>query len=196
MVNEKTISFRMKPYVQESALQAGIDIIVMVLTATVLSVVKFPLSIWISAIAGYFAIALAFHYRVLIQAFIDKRKGDYVTETISVKRFTEEYSLAGDWLGHSYIHIFYPKEMLVGKFKVKVVDNHGNEKTLRSVISFNRLLEFSILDKQQIDQLQVVYLRRSKILIRCDLLEETDKKLSRKRKKVIEKAIRFINMSI
>lgn len=168
----------------------------MVLTATVLSVVKVPLSICIFATAGYFAIALTLHYRVLIQAFIDKCKGDFITETISVKHFAEKYSFAGDGLGHSYIRIFYPKEMQVGKFKVKVVNNHGDKKTLRTVMSFRRLLQFSILDKQQIDYLQVVYLKRSKILIKCDLIEEADKKPSGKKGKVIEKAIHFINMSI
>ncbi len=196
MVNEKTISFRIKPYAQESTLQAGIDIIVVVLTATVLSVVKFPLSICISVATGYFAIALALHYRVLIQAFIDKRKGDFITETVSVKHFAEEYSFAGDWLGHSYIRIFYPKEMQVGKYRAKVVNNHGEEKKLRAVMSFRRLLQFSILDKQQIEHLQVVYLKRSKILIWCDLIEETDKKLSRRKKEAVKKTIHFINMSI
>lgn len=128
MVSEKIIGFRIKPYAQESTLQAGIDIIVMVLTAPVLSVVKVPLSICIFATAGYFAIALTLHYRVLIQAFIDKCKGDFITETISIKLFAEEYSFAGDRLGHSYIRIFYPKEMQVGKFKVKVVNNHGDKR--------------------------------------------------------------------
>lgn len=196
MVNEKTVSFRIKPYAQEATLQAGIDIIVMVLTASVLFVVKFPLIICISVAAGYFAIALALHYRVLIQAFLDKHKGDFITETVSVKHFSEEYSFAGDWLGHSYICIFYPKEMHVRKYRVKVVNNYGEEKKLRSVMSFRRLLQFSILDKRQIEYLQIVYLKRSKILIWCNLIEETDKKLSRRKKDAIKKITHFINMSI
>lgn len=196
MVNEKTISFRIEPYVKEATLQAGIDIIIMVLAATVLSVIKFPLSICISIVTGYFAIALILHYRVVIQAIIDKRKGDYITETVSIKKFIDEYSFAGDSLGHSYIHFFYPKEMQVWKYKIKVISNHGEEKKLRSVMSCRRLIEFAVLDKQQIKHLQVTYLKRSKILIRVDLAEEIDKNTSRKKTPVTKKAIHFINMSI
>ena len=198
MVNKKTVSFRIKPYIQEATLQAVIDIFVMVLTASFLLIVKFPLVICIFVVTGYFAIALALHYRVLIQAFVDKHKGDFITETISVKRFSEEYSFAGDMLGNSYISIFYPKEMHVRKYRVKVVNNHGEEKKLRSVMSFRRLLQFAVLDKQQIEYLQIIYLKRSRILIWCNLIEETDKKLSRRKKdeKKTKKAIHFINMSI
>ena len=196
MINEKIINFRIKPYAQEATLQAGIDIIVMVLTASVLFVVKFPLIICISVVVGYFAISLALHYRVLIQAFVDKRKGDFITEKVSVKQFSEEYSFAGDWLGHSYICILYPKDMQVRKYGAKVVNNHGEEKKLRSVMSFRRLLHFSILDKQQVEHLQVIYLKRSKILVWCDLVEEKDKKLSGKWEKTIKKTIHFINSSI
>ena len=196
MINEKAISFRIKPYTQEALLQAGIDIAIMVIIAGVLIAANFPVSICIFIAVGYFAIALAFHYRVMIQALVDKYKGDLITETVSVKHFSEEYSFAGDYLGHSYICKFYPKEMQVQKYRIEAVNNHGEEQKLRSVMSFVRLLQFSILDKQQIEHLQIIYLKRSKILICCDLTEETDKKLSGKRKKTVKKAISFINKSI
>lgn len=196
MVNEKTIRFRMKPYAQEATLQAGIDIFVMVFATSVMLVAKFPLIICISVVTGYFAIALALHYRVLIQAFVDKRKGDFITETVSVKRFAEEHSFAGDSLGHSYIGTFYPKEMQVQRYRITVVNDHGEEKKLRSVMSFRRLLQFAVLDKQQVEYLQIIYLKRSKILLWCNLIEETDRKLSRREKDAINKATNYINMSI
>lgn len=196
MVNEKTISYRIYPYSQEAMLQAGIDILIMVFAKTVLAVAKFPFSACIAVAVGYFVIASVLHYRVLMQVFTDKRKGDYITETVSVKSFKEEFSFAGNRLGHSYICKFYPKEMHVQKHIVRVVNNHGEEKKLRAVMSVRRILQFSILDKQQIECLQVTYLKRSKILIWCDLPEEAEKELSGKKKEAIKKAIHFINTSI
>ncbi|MBQ6864692.1 MAG: hypothetical protein IJO14_10705 [Clostridia bacterium] len=196
MVNEKTISYRIYPYSQEAMLQAGIDILIMVFAETVLAAAKFPFSVCIAVVVGYFVIATVLHYRVLMQAVIDKRKGDYVTETVSVKNFKEEFSFTGNWLGHSYICKFYPKEMHVQKHIVNVVNNHEEEKKLRAVMSFRRIVQFAVLDKQQIEYLQVTYLKRSKILIWCDLPEEAEKELSGKKKEAIKKAIHFINTSI
>lgn len=196
MVNEKTIDFRMRPYIQESGLQAGIDILVMIVSSVVLSVVAFPPAIIICIVVGYFTIAVILHYRVLIQAFIDRRKGDFITETVSVTCFKEEYSFAGDWLGQSYIHVFYPKELHVQKCIMKVVNHCDEEKKLRSVMSFRRLLNFSILDKQQIQHVQVTYLKRSKILLWCSLIEEPDKTITQKKKRELKKVMHFINMSI
>ncbi len=196
VVNEKTVSFRIKPYIQEATLQIILDILIMIIISTVLTIAKFPLIVSIAVVIGYFAIALVLHYRVVIQAIIDKRKEDYITETVSIKKFIDEYSFAGDRLGRSNLRFFYPKEMQVWKYKIKVLNNYGQEKKLRSVMSFRRLLQFSILDKQQIEQLQVTCLKRSKILIRVDLVEEIDKNTSKRKREAIEKAIDFINRSI
>lgn len=196
MVNEKAVSFRIKPYIQEATLQIILDILIMVIISTVLIFAKFPLIVCVAVVTGYFAIALVFHYRVVIQAIIDKRKEDYITETVSIKKFIVEYSFAGDRLGRSNLRFFYPKEMQVWKYKIKALNNHGEEKKLRSVMSFRRLLQFAILDKQKIEDLQVTYLKRSKILVRVDLVEEIDKNTSKRKKETIKKAIDFINRSI
>lgn len=176
--------------------QIGIDIIAMVLAVTVLSVVEFSLSVCIAVAVGYSVIAMVFHYRVLIQALRDKHNGDFITETVKVKSIIEESSIVGDWLGHSYICKFYPKEKQVQKHIVKVVNEHGEENKLRAVMSVRRVLQFAVLNKHQIEHLQVTYLKRSRILIWCDLLEETDKELGNKKKETIKKAIHFINTSL
>lgn len=196
MANKKTVSFRIKPYVQEATLQIILDILIMAIISTVLVFAEFPLIACIAAVMGYFAIALILHYRVVIQAIIDKRKGDYITETVSINKFIHEYSFTGDRFGHGNIRFFYPKEMRVWKYKIDVINNYGDEKKLRSVMSFRRLLEFAVLDKQKIEHLQVTYLKRSKILIDVDLAEEIDKNTSRRNKAATKKAIHFINMSI
>ena len=115
MINKKVIDFRIEPYLQEATLQIVIDIVIIALLIVVFAVAKVSLAICASIVFGYFAIAIALHYRVLIQALVDKHKGDLITETVGIKRFYEEYSFAGDYLGHSYICKFYPKEMQVQK---------------------------------------------------------------------------------
>ena len=195
MVKEKTIDFRINPYIQETSVQIVLDVLVLITVFVVLMLAKFSLLVCIAVAIGYFILALLFHYRVIIQALKDKKKQDYITEIVSVKGFKEEFSFIGDRLGHSYIRFFYPKDMRVCKYKIKVISDNGEEKKLRSVISSKRLLEFMMLDKQQIEILQVTYLKNSKILLHIDLVDEPVN-FTGKSKKVIEKAIHGINTSI
>lgn len=195
MVKEKTIDFRINPYIQETSVQIVLDVLVLITIFVVLMLAKFSLLVCIAVAIGYFILALLFHYRVIIQALKDKKKQDYITEIVSIKGFKEEFSFIGDRLGHSYIRFFYPKDMRVCKYKIKVISDNGEEKKLRSVISSKRLLEFMMLDKQQIEILQVTYLKNSKILLHIDLVDEPVN-FTGKSKKVIEKAIHGINTSI
>ena len=195
MVKEKTIDFRINPYIQETSVQIVLDVLVLITIFVVLMLAKFSLLVCIVVAIGYFILVLLFHYRVIIQALKDKKKQDYITEIVSVKGFKEEFSFIGDRLGHSYIRFFYPKDMRVCKYKIKVISDNGEEKKLRSVISSKRLLEFMMLDKQQIEILQVTYLKNSKILLHIDLVDEPVN-FTGKSKKVIEKAIHGINTSI
>lgn len=196
MVNKKKVSFRIVPYFQEAILQIILDIFIIVTISIIFTLLKFPIISLIFISVSYFAIVLFFHYRVIILALIDKRKGDYITETVSIKKFVDEFSFAGDRLGNSKIRFFYPKEMQVRKYKLNTISNYNEKKNLRSVMSFRRLVQFMVLDKQQIEYIQVTYLKRSKILIQVDLIEELDKNISRKKQEQINKSIHFINKSI
>ena len=190
------ISFRIKPYIQEATLQVVLDVIIIAIVLTVLIVANFSPLVCISVVIGYLVIVLTFHYKIVIQAIIDNRKKDYITEIIQVKKFSKEYSFSGDRLGHSNIHFFYPKDIQVSKYKIKVICNDGAAKELRSVMSFRRLLKFAVLDKQKIEYLQVTYLKRSKILIHINYAGDVDKIPSKRGKNIIEKSIHFINMSV
>lgn len=197
MVNEKTIHFRIKPYLEEAAVQLIIDIFIMAILSIVLIVVEIPWVICIIIVVSYLIFALNFHYRVVIQALLDKKNENFTTEIVSVKSFVEEYSFAGDRFGHSNIRFFYPTEMHVRKYKINLIDSQGEEKRIRSVMSFRRFIQFAILDRQQIRQLQVTYLKKSKILIQIDLIDEVNnKKISKRKRETIEKAIYFINTSV
>lgn len=195
-INEKMIKNRIEPYIQEATIQIILDILLLAIVITLMIVAKFSLIYILCFAIGYSVIAFILHYRVVIQAIIDKRKNEYITETVSVKSFVEEFSFIGDRLGHSYIRHFYPKDMQVQKKRIKVVNSSGEEKKLRSVMSFKRSFEFIVFDKQQIEYLQVTYLKRSKILIQVELTEQIDKKASKKNEKAIEKALHIINTSI
>lgn len=201
MVNEKTVGFRIEPYVQEATLQIILDILIMVIISTILTLARFTLIVSVAVVTGYFVIALVLHYMVIIQAMIDKWKKDYITETVSIDKFVDEYSFAGDRLGRSNIRFFYPSEMQVCKYRIKVISNHGEKKQLRSVMSFRRLLKFAVLDKCHIEYLQVTYMKKSKILIHVDATEEINKitsvsKKETSRKSTVNNAINSINMLI
>ncbi len=195
-VTDKIVKFRIQPYIQEVSLQFIIDLIVSVLATVVFVVADFPVVACVLFDLLYFTVAVIFHYKTLIQAILDKSKRDFVTEKIRIKQFKEEYSFAGDRLGHSYIRIFYPKEMHVGKYKLKVINDKGEEKKLRAVMSFKRTLEFIVFDKNEIEYLNVTYLRKSKIIICFDLIEDIDKIPSKRKRAEIEKAINYINKAI
>ena len=195
MINDMTIKSKIKPYIEEATIQMLIDILVILFVSVVLIVAKMPSFVCIMIPVCYFAIALFFHYRVAIQAIVDKRKNNYTTEIISIKSIDEEYSFAGDRLGHSYIRYLYPKDMNVWKCKIKVVDKNGEQKKLRAVMSSKQSLKFMVLETEKIEYLQITYLKRSKILLYVDLAEEPVQ-FTGKRKKVIEKAIHCINALI
>ena len=195
-VTDKIVKFRIQPYIQEVSLQFIIDLIVSVLVTVVFVVADFPVVVCVLFDLLYFTVAVIFHYKTLIQANSDKNKRDFVTEKISIKQFKEEYSFTGDRLGHSYIRIFYPKEMHVGKYKLKVINDKGEEKKLRSVMSFKRTLKFIVFDKNEIEYLNVTYLRKSKIIICFDLIEDIDKIPSKRKRAEIENAINYINKAI
>lgn len=195
MVKEKTIRFRINPYIQEVSLQMVIDMFVLITILVVLTLANFHLLLCVAVATGYFIIAMLLHYKVAIQAIVDKNKSEYTTELVSIKSFKYEYSFVGDRFGHSYISFFYPKDMKVCKYQISVIGDNGTEKKLRSVMSTKRLLEFMMLDKQQVEYLQVTYLKNSKILLYVDLPDELVD-FTGKRKKTIEKAVNCINTSI
>lgn len=195
MVNIEMVRFRIHPYAVETALQIVIDIIVILLVAITFAFVRLPIIANITVCALYLVIALFFHYRIIILAFIDSMKQDYVTDTVSIQSFDEEYSFSGNYLGKSHIHLFWPKDMNVQRYKISVLDNSDNKKNIRAVMSSYRKGKFSELYLQNIDCLELTYLRRSKILVNVDLPNEIVVN-NRKRKEKIDKTIRAINKTI
>ncbi|MBQ8782672.1 MAG: hypothetical protein IJZ57_02740 [Clostridia bacterium] len=195
-VTDKIVKFRIQPYIQEASLQFIMDLIVIVLVTVVFVVADFPVVACVLFDLLYFTVAVIFHYKTLIQAILDRNKRDFVTEKISIKQFKEEFSFAGDRMGHSYIRIFYPKEMYVDKYKFNIINDKGEEKKLRAVMSFKRTLKFIVFDKNEIEYLNVTYLRKSKIIICFDMIEDIDKIPSKRKRAEIEKAINYINKAI
>lgn len=195
-ITDKIINYRIEPYKQEATIQIVLDLIAVSFVTVVFIIANIPAVVCVFVDLLYLIIVLNFHYKTLIQAIIDKNKKDYVTEKISLKQFKEEYSFAGDRLGHSNMRFFYPKEMGIGKYKLKVITDKGEEKKLRSVMSFKRTLEFIVFDKNEIEYLNVTYLRKSKIIICFDLIDDIDKIPSKRKRTEIEKAINYINNGI
>lgn len=194
MVNERQVKFRVKPYFQEAMLQFFVDILVTITLFAVFLIVGFPLDIVIVTTVVYLAIAIPIHYTTICKAIIDRQKKEYITEVLQIERFINEFSLLGDRLGHSNLRFFYPTAMQVDKYRIKTITSCGENKTLRSVLSFKRLLEFAVLEKKEARYFKVTYLKRSKILLTVDLVEPVQ--LKKKQQREILKALDIINKSI
>ena len=127
MVNEKIVRFRIKPYLQEMMLQIVIDILVVALIFVVLTFAHFPFEQCIFVIMLYFVAMLTFHYKVVIQAVIDMRKKDCVTETIKIDKIITDNSFVGSRVGN-HLNLFYSSEMQVQKCKIIAIDDLGKKK--------------------------------------------------------------------
>lgn len=195
-IKDKLVSFRIEPYRNEAFLQVAIDLLILIFIPLFFVGIKAPVIVPIIIFCGYLTVTLIFHYRVLIQALIDKIKKDYVTETISIKQFGIEFSFAGNRFGNSYIRFFYPKELQVKRYKLKVVNECNEEKKLRAVMSYRRKDKFLVFNENQIEFFRVTYLRSSKIIVGFDLPEGIDKIASNKKMEEIKKAIHYINTVI
>ena len=192
---EDFIDCFLEPYFKEVVLKIIIDIIGIGLVTAFMAAFNFPVRYFIYVFLGYGALVYIPSYRIIINALIDKHKKDYITETFCLKDYDEELSLSGEHFGYSYIHRFYPKDMHVTRYKIKVIDKDGKKKKLRSVMSYRRVHKFWLFHEQSIN-LQITYLKRSKIIIHVELAEKIDKKTNKKDVKEIEKALHIINMSL
>ena len=195
-LNKDIVEYRVHPYIKEASIQLIIDILLIGLIVAVSLIAGFSAGICISVIVGYIIVALLLHYRIAIQALIDKRNEDYVTETVYIKEFSEEYSFIGDRTGHSYIHYFYPKDMDVQKYKIKVIDTNGEIKKIRSVMSFGRLFDFLALKNVGIENFNITYLKSSKIIVSVEIYGDIDNVLSKQKKKSRKKGINQIIKSV
>lgn len=193
-IPERMIEFRVKPYMQEASVQIMVDTLFVALILGTLYGIGCSLIVYLGVFLLYCAVTLTLHYRVAIQALIDKRKGDHITEILSIGQFRKELSFWNNRQGESYAHLFYSRDLEMSRYKIRAIDQHGEKKKLRSIMSSQRLSKLAILHDEK--NLQVTYLRRSKILLRVELAVELDKKTSRKKRQPIEKAIRYINSSI
>ena len=196
MIEKKTIVFRLEPYSRLAARAAMLDVVIVAVWVALSVVLDFPSIACIGVLFGYSVLALILHYRVILQALVDKRKGDLVTDTVDVQCFLEEFSFVGNRFGQSYVNSFYPKEMDVLQLKLIVVDESEKKKRLRAVMSHKCRSALAQLKKQGISRVRITYLKRSKIVIFIELAEELDEKVSRKTKTEIEKALRTLNRSV
>ncbi len=194
-MNKKMISFRIEPYVQEAFIQMIIDVILVALVVVFSVWASFPASVCVGIILVLISAEMIFAYRVLILALLDKAKGDFVTETLEIQKIIPEFSFCGDRLGNSHIRFFYSKELGVSGYKIKAF-RAGEKRKLRAVMSYKRLKNLSSLKDNKIELLNITYLKRSKIIINVDLAEELDKKMSKKTREEILKAINYINVFI
>jgi hypothetical protein len=145
----------------------------------------------------YYGLQFLFNYRLGILALIDRVKKDYESKVISIESVKIESSWSG-WLWHSIITSFYPKELEVNRYKIICSDESGNKDTLRLVMS--REQSISLYDlfimEYKISEIQTTYCKRTKILIKLDMINDVKKNYTKRENSEIIYAISRINRKI
>ncbi|MBQ2749223.1 MAG: hypothetical protein IJF34_05515 [Clostridia bacterium] len=195
MINQKTVRAKLKPFIQEAAFQGTLDGLLMMMLSVTLTIAEFPFFLGCCIVVAYLIIAFLLHYRILVLALIDKKNGNYITELLSVNRIKEEYVFAGNHVGETNARLFYPKEKHIRRYKILVIDDSGKEKNLRIVLSLASLFDFIALKKYGVDQLQITYLPKSKIVLSLDLPPRKSC-FNHKSEKDVHKVLRRITNSI
>ena len=193
-VDGRIINYRVGHFLQETGIVIFQDVLIMILIFTGCCWMDIPVIVAVVFSLFDIVINLIFYYKVIIQAIIDKDKLEYTTEILAIKEFNAEKTIACDRDRRSYVRFLFPKDMDVNRYKIRVINQSGEEKKLRTITSKRRISRFVDLKwDYQIECLKVTYLKRSKILIGVELVEELDKKTTRKQRNEIEKTIRAIN---
>ena len=193
-VNKDLIDFRIKPYKQEAEVQIVIDVSANIFVWVVLIFLNFPIYVPICISAVYFSLGILLYYITLIRAITDRNKGELITERVRINIFRDDGAIAKNRAGESPLRFFYPKNESVSRHKIEVINELGEKKKLRAVMSFRRLLTLCTLKRcYQIEWVDVTYLKSSKILIWVDIPESEYKKSSKKTQRRIQKEHRLIN---
>jgi hypothetical protein len=193
-INKDFIDFRIKPYKQEAGVQIVIDAIIIIFVFVGLTSVGSPIYVQICISAVYISLEILLYYITLIRAITDRNKGELITERVRINKFRDDGAIAKNRVGESPLRFFYPKDASVERLKIEVIDELGEKKKLRTVMSFRRWLILATLERSyQIEWIDITYLKRSKIMIWVDIPESEYKKSSKKMQRRLEKEYRFIN---
>ena len=196
-INKDFIDFRIKPYKQEAGVQIVLDAILIIFVFVGSTLVGFPIYVPICISAVDFSLGILLYYITLIRAITDRNKGELITERVRINKSCDERTIAHNRAGESPLRFFYPKNESVSRHKIEVINELGEKKKLRAVMSFRRLLDLCTLKiSYQIEWVDITYLKRSKILIWVDIPESEYKKSSKKMQRRLEKEYRFINKSV
>jgi len=167
------------PYINESMYLFLLDSVILLVFACFFLII--PTTIPMARRVGFVSAVAVLHYLVQfvanyhlgVLAFLDRRKGIYACENLLIRSVTVESSWSG-WLWSSLVSTFWPRELAVERYKLLTVDEFGNKKNLRCVMSRAKLIELKnfIGFCSYTERLKVSYLRRTRIALRFDLADE------------------------
>ena len=135
---------------------------------------------------AYFLIAIILHYLIAALVVIDIAKGDIIRKSVNIIDFSIESSWSGDRLMHSRVSRFFPKNMLVDRFKLYYVNDLYKKQYVRLIMSKEkrRIVYDAFVEDDSLNNVEIVYLKRSKVLLFFDI---PIKKHNKKTENIISK---------
>lgn len=121
----------------------------------------------------YFVLSAVLNYRIAFLSLIDSVKKNIVKKSVKIIDFKVESSWSGR-LWHSNVSLFYPKNKMVDKFKLYYIDENGERKFVRTILSIEKreMIYKLFLNNQNNIYVDISYLKNSKILLSFDLSSE------------------------
>lgn len=139
----------------------------------------------------YFVCTIILNYRIAFLSLIDSAKKTHIKTSVKIMDFKVESSWSGR-LWNSNIHLFYPKDKMVDKFKLYYIDENGRKNFVRTILSIEKreMLYNLFLNNPNNMYVDISYLKSSRILLAFDVSSKSQND------KNFEKAIYQLNKII
>lgn len=139
----------------------------------------------------YFACTAILNYRTAFLSLIDSAQKNAVKKSVRILDFKVEHSWAGR-LWNSNIHLFYPKDKMIDKFKIYYIDENGKKNFVRTILSIEKrkILYKLFLNNPNNAYVDISYFKSSRILLSFDVSSKSQND------KNFEKAIYQLNKII
>lgn len=205
-MNSNLIKKKTAPYIKEVLYRfIGDTFIVILAVILIFSSIKdfrdrIAASIWIFIIILiYCLIEFILIYRFGILVEIDRIKGDYITKEVYLNNVQFHAKELGKYT--EIIRImkfkFYKKELELIPLVMSCIDEHGEkEKLIMTVFEKQRYDIYELFQKNyKLNKVKATYCKRSKIILRLEQVDKTERKISSKEQAKIIKKLNRININ-
>lgn len=157
-----------RAFFQEATLAFAIDFLICFfswLLFTSIDINNVTKKLFLVITVSYFLLAIILHYRTFLLELFDLARGNVIEESVYIIDYKTENVWSGR-LGNSNVHLFFPKDKMVDRFKLYFIGENG-EKFVRTILSIQKrqMLNRLFLDNPTNPQVKIKYLKSSKVLL-------------------------------